>query len=139
MGKKRKLKEFSQLGKSINSNDMHSSKMRSSEMEIHFGRVSTVVGSVAFEGGVENEMVSPMMDFDDGQISEGNEFEYDEEEMLIGGGNKGTSQAEEIIKKQIIAGEQSVKLNNLDLQSLEFMQNHFWPTLKEIYISHNMI
>ena len=57
-------------------------------MENHFGRVSTVAASVAFEGGVENEMVSPMMDFDD-QISEGNELEYDEEEILIGGGTKG--------------------------------------------------
>jgi hypothetical protein len=67
-------------------------------MENHFGRVSTVVASVAFEGGIENE--SPgMMDFDDGKISEGNELEYDEEEILIGGGNKGTHEAEDIIKK----------------------------------------
>ena len=83
-------------------------------------------------------MISPMMDFDDNAISEGNELEYDEEE-LIGGGNKGTFQAEEIIKKQIIAGNQDVNLRSLDLQSLNFMQNHYWPTLKEIYISHNMI
>jgi hypothetical protein len=38
--------------------------MRSSEMENHFGRVSTVAASAIFEGGVEGEM-SPMMDFDD--------------------------------------------------------------------------
>ena len=112
--------------------------MRGSEMESHFGRVSTVVASVAFEGGIENE--SPgMMDFDDGQISEGNELEYDEEEMLIGGGNKGSMQAEDIIKKQIIGGAQDVNLINLDLQSLNFMANHYWPTLKEVYISRNMI
>jgi hypothetical protein len=49
-------------------------------MSHHFGRVSTVQISSAYEGGIEAEGLSPIIDFDDNDMSDGGpDDEFDDE------------------------------------------------------------
>lgn len=54
-------------------------------------------------------------------------------------GARGPHAAENIIMAQIVDSQRDVNLSLLDLQNLDFMQDHSWNNLQEINISRNLL
>ena len=137
--KKRRLKEFDAVGKPLNPQAVHSKNMRSFEMSFHFGGQSIIHNQSIisrsrsrYEGG--NTGTAMGEDEDLGDIME---IMMEEEEMMSG--LKGTSAANEVVMNAIIAQEVKVNLGGLDLEEINFLRDHMWPTLEEINLSNNML
>ena len=137
--KKRRLKEFEAVGKPFNPQAVHTKNMRSFEMSFHFGGQSIIHNQSiisrsrsGYEGGNTGTAMG-----EDEELGDIMEMMMDEEEMMSG--LKGTRAANEVVINAIIAQEVKVNLGGLDLEEINFLRDHMWPTLEEINLSNNML
>ena len=135
--KKRRLKDFDSVGKPSNPQVQHTKNMRSFEMSFHFGGQSIIHGqSIISRSGYEGGNTGTAMGEEE-DLGDIMEMMMDDEEMMSH--LKGTKAANEVVVTAIIAQEVKVNLGGLDLEEINFLRDHMWPTLEEINLSNNML